>query len=204
VISALAIALAVTPAAPQQASRSSSLAVQLFMDACVNGSARLVGARPISVHRMAGGSRKALFRAGRVAYFDGRKSPPVHFPEVGPAYLTSEYPLTYLVPQMPPNSKESSVPVCVALTKDKSAYWETQRAVRLWAKPGDEVPRDQPGLKVGDGLSQGGVISDQTFEARIGKQSVAVFRESSWVVMRTLDRGDRPNPYDKYKTGKKN
>jgi hypothetical protein len=193
-----------SPAAPQQASPAFSPAVQLFMDACVNGSARLVGARPISVHRMAGGSRKALFRAGRIAYFDDRKAPPVHFPEVGPAYVTSEYPLTYLVPQMRPDPKESSVPVCVVLTKDKSAYWETQRTVRLWAKPSDQVPLEQPGLKVGDGLSQGGVISDQTFEARIGKQGVAVFRESSWVVMRTLDRGDRPHPYDSNKLRKKN
>ena len=174
------------------------------MDACVNGRARLVGAKSISVHSMAGGSRKALFRAGHIAYFDDRKSPPVHFPEVGSAYVTSEYPLTYLIPQMPPDPKQSSVPVCVVLTKDKAAYWDTQRAVRLWAKPGDRVPGEQPGRKIDDGLTQGGVISDQTFEARISKQSVAVFRESSWVVMRTLDRGDRPHPYDAVKTRKKN
>jgi hypothetical protein len=105
---------------------------------------------------------------------------------------------------MPTKEEESSVPVCVVLTKDKSAYWGSQRAVRLWAKPGDQVPPEQPGLKIGDGVRQGGVISDQTFEARIGKQSVAVFRESAWVVMRTLDRGDRPHPYDKSKTGKQN
>ena len=195
-------ALALTLAASQPIFPEPSAAVQLFMDACVNGSARLVGAKPISVHRMAGGSRKALFRAGRLAYFDGRKAPPVHFPEVGPAYVTSEYPLTYLVPQMPAKLTESSTPVCAVLTRDKAAYWGAQRAIRLWAKPGDQVPPEQPGLKVGDGLSQGGVITDQTFEARIGKQSVAIFRESTWIVMRTLNRGDRPHPYDSYKAGK--
>ena len=152
---------------------------------------------------MAGGSRKALFRAGRSAYFDDSKAPPVHLPEVGPAYITSEYPLTYLVPQMPPNPKESSAPVCVVLTKDKTAYWDAQRAVRLWGKPVDQVPLTQPGRKIGDGFSEGGVITDQTFEARIGRQSVAVFLESGWIAMRTLDRGDRPHPYDAIKVGKK-
>ena len=62
----------------------------------------------------------------------------------------------------------------------------------------------QPGLKVGDGLSRGGVITDQSFEARIGKQSVAVFREAAWITMRTLDRGDRPRPYEAMKMRKKN
>jgi hypothetical protein len=197
-----ALTLAIAPGAPSPTPADFTPAVRLFMDACVEGSARLVGAKPINVQKMAGGSRKALFRASRLEYFDGRKAPPVHFPEVGAAYVAFEYPLTYLVPQMPPKPSESSEPICVVLTRDKSAYWGVQRAIRLWAKPGDQVPADQPGLKVGDGLSQGGVIVDQTFEARIGKQSVAAFRESPWIVMRTLNRGDRPHPFDKYKTRK--
>ena len=203
-ISALALFLAVAPAKAEPAPSTFSPAVQLFMDACVGGSARLPRATPIRVEKMAGGSRAALFRAGRIAYFDTRKAPPPHFPAIGPAYVVSEWPLTYLIPQMPANPSQSSAPVCVVLTKDKSAYWEIQRAIRLWAKPGDQVPMIQPGLKIGDGLSQGGVISDQTFEARIGKQSVAVFRESAWITMRTLDRGDRPHPSDAIKPRKIN
>ena len=189
----LSLTATVSAAAP---SGEFAPAVQVFKDACVDGGVRLVRPKRVDPRRMAGGSRKALFRASRIEYYDSRKRPPPRFWNFGVVYETSPRPLTYLITQMPANQTQTSEPVCVVLTKDKAAYWGTQRAVRLWAKPGDQIPLEQPRLKVGDGLRQGGIISDQTFEARIGKQSVAVFRESGWIVMRTLDRGDRPHPYD--------
>jgi len=203
VLLGLALALALdTAVRPGAAQVDIPVPVRLFMEACVDGSTQLVGARPITAHKMASGSRKALFRASRLEYWDPRKAPPVRFPEIGKAYLTSERPLTYLVPQMPPNPAQSSAPVCVVLTKDKSAFWEAQDAVRLWAKPGDSVPSKELRPKIGSMLKWGGVLTDVTFEAKLGKHSVAVFREHGWIVMRTLDRGDRPSAIDTLKSRK--
>jgi hypothetical protein len=175
------------------------LSVELFKAACIDGSVTLRKSSKIDERRMAGGTRSALYRASRLAFYVN-KSPPPRFKDLGDIYAVSGAPLTYLLPRMPTEASESSQPVCVVITKDK-VYWPAQRAIRAWVKPTEVTPTEQPGLKVGDN-SWAGIITDQTFEARLGKNSVAVFMHNGWTVMRALDHTGRPHPFEKIKVRK--